>query len=217
MPAPLTDQDHKLRARRRLIGAVALTIIAVIFLPLVLEDEPPPAGPLEVHMPPPPAQPAAESTVEYAPPPANTTVEPPAAEEAAAPATPPEPEAVESVAAQPKPAAPKPVSPKPEAVKPVPAKHVAATPQAKPVAPDDKPTQAQASATYTIQVGVFSDSANVQKIQSRISAMGLKSYTEQVMNGTRVRVGSFSSRAEAEAVAGKLAAGGVTGSKVVEK
>ena len=197
MPAPQTDQDHKLRARRRLIGAVALTIIAVILLPLVLEDEPPPAGPLEVHMPPPSsASSAGESTVEYAPPPANTTVEPSASEEEAAPAASPEP-----VREEPAPAASRPV---------------ASPPPAKPAEPASKPAPAQQSVTYTVQIGVFSDKANVQKVQSRISELGLKSYTEQVKNSTRVRVGSFASRAEADAVAAKLTAGGVTG-KVVEK
>ena len=192
MPAPLTDQDHKLRARRRLIGAVALDIFAVILLPLVLEDEPPPAGPLDVRMPPPPAvPPASESTVEYAPPPANTTVEPQASGEEATPANPPAPER-EEVAVAP------------------------SIPPAKPAEPAKALASGQQSETYTIQVGVFSDKANVQKVQSRISGLGFKSYTEQVKNSTRVRVGAFSSRSEADAVAAKLAAGGVAG-KVVEK
>ena len=191
MPAPLTDQDHKLRARRRLIGAVALAIFAVILLPLVLEDEPPPAGPLEVRMPPPPAAPpAGESTVEYAPPPANTTVEPQASGEEAAPAGPPAPEREEPAVA--------------------PSRPVTSS------MPPAKPASEQQSETYTIQVGVFSDKANVQKVQSRISGLGLKSYTEQVKNSTRVRVGTFSSRGEADAVAAKLAAGGVA-VKVVDK
>lgn len=198
MPAPLTDQDHKLRARRRLIGAVALAIIAVILLPLVLEDEPPPAGPLDVRMPPPPAAPpAGESTVEYAPPPANTTVEPPASGEDAALAAPLAPEREEPAAAPSKPVTP-------------------SMPLAKPAETAKAPASEQQSETYTIQVGVFSDKANVQKAQLRISGLGFKSYTEQVKNSTRVRVGAFSSRTEADAVAAKLAAGGVAG-KVVEK
>jgi DedD protein len=89
-------------------------------------------------------------------------------------------------------------------------------PPAKPAEPAKSPASEQQSETYTIQVGVFSDKANVQKVQSRISGLGFKSYTEQVKNSTRVRVGAFSSRGEADAVAAKLAAGGVAG-KVVEK
>lgn len=197
MPAPSTDQDHKLRARRRLIGAVALAIFAVILLPLVLEDEPPPAGPLDVRMPPPPAAPpVSESTVEYAPPPANTTVEPSAAEDDASDAP------VAPVREKPAIASSRPTT--------------SSMPPAKPVEPAKVPASEQQSETYTIQVGVFSDKANVQKVQSRISGLGLKSYTEQVKNSTRVRIGAFSSRGEADAVAAKLAAGGVT-AKVVEK
>jgi DedD protein len=67
-----------------------------------------------------------------------------------------------------------------------------------------------------VQVGVFADKANAQKLQSRISALGLKSYTDQVDGSTRVRVGSFSSKAEADAAAGKLAASGMANKVVVK-
>ena len=39
-PEPVDEQ--KLKARRRLIGSVALLLIAIIVLPIVLEDEPKP-------------------------------------------------------------------------------------------------------------------------------------------------------------------------------
>lgn len=177
MPPPVADDDHKRRARRRLIGAIALTIIAVITLPLVLENEPPPTGPLEVRMPSPVTleQKPPQNAVEYAPPPANTLVEP----------SPPKSVAPAVVPAQKEPAR--------------------------------KPAEAaQESPAYTVQVGVFSDKANVQKLQSRISALGLKSYTDQVDGSTRVRVGSFSEKADADALSIKLAAAGIKG-QVVEK
>ena len=50
MPPPSSENDLKRLARRRLIGAVALTLLAVIALPLLLEDEPPPTSALSVHM-----------------------------------------------------------------------------------------------------------------------------------------------------------------------
>lgn len=53
MAVQVAEAEFKRRARRRLMGAVALTILAVIILPLVLDKEPPPAGPLNIQMPPP--------------------------------------------------------------------------------------------------------------------------------------------------------------------
>lgn len=192
MSAPLSDDDHKRRARRRLIGAVALTILAVILLPLVLEDEPPPAGPLKVHMPSRPEKAAVvENTVEYAPPPANTTVEPP----------PPENSAIAK-------SIPETVQKSVAIVRPTEGSSKAES-EMQPVADNH-------SGHYVVQVGVFSDKNNVLKIQARISALGLKSYTERVGSATRVRLGSFSSQVEADAMADKLAKAGVP-AKVVEK
>lgn len=51
MAVQVAEADFKRRARRRLVGAVALTILAIIVLPLVLDKEPPPAGPLNIQMP----------------------------------------------------------------------------------------------------------------------------------------------------------------------
>jgi DedD protein len=51
MAVKVAEEDFKRRARRRLMGAVALTILAIIILPLVLDKEPPPAGPLNIQMP----------------------------------------------------------------------------------------------------------------------------------------------------------------------
>jgi DedD protein len=192
MPPPVADDDHKRRARRRLIGAVALTIIAVIILPLVLEDEPPPAGPLEVHMPPPALeQKPVQNAVEPAPSSANSLVASSTTQGAA-------PAGNESDSERPEP---------PKAI-PVPAKPVAQ--QAKEI------KTAQNSVAFAVQVGVFADKANVQKLQARIAALGLKSYTDDVDGGTRVRVGSFSDRTAAEATSAKLATAGIKG-QVVEK
>ncbi len=50
----LTEADEQLkkRARRRLVGAAALVLVAVIVLPLVMDHEPRPAAPeIQVHIP----------------------------------------------------------------------------------------------------------------------------------------------------------------------
>src|SRR3569833_629266 len=113
MPPPSSENDLKRLARRRLIGAVALTLLAVIALPLLLEDEPPPTSALSVHM--------AEAPA-------------PVPEQAAAPVSAAEP--ASSPPSQPAPPAEpaKPVArpePKPEAepVKPEPVKAEHAKPQ----------------------------------------------------------------------------------------
>jgi DedD protein len=204
MPPPVADDDHKRRARRRLIGAVALTLVAVIILPLVLEDAPPPAGPLEVHMPATAAQdraPAVQvpNTIEYAPPAENTRVD----TGVSVPATKvqPEPRVSKQELTQPKPhAATEAPTTAPEPAKPEPG-------TASPDAPD---------AGFNLQVGVFADRANVEKLKSRISALGLKVYTDQIGDSTRVRVGKFSSRAQAEAAAARLKEAGIS-ARVVEK
>lgn len=198
MPAPAPEDDYKRRARRRLVGAVALTIIAVIVLPLVLEDEPPPAGPLEVHMPPAsaPSAHANESTVQYAPPPANATVEPPTIEQ----------ESRKEMAAAPAPD---------KAADPSSSQPVAAAPP-KTLEQADKIAVKTKSGGFTIQIGVFADKANVKRLETRIAAMGMKAHTEQVGEATRIRVGSFDTKAEADKVAISFAAAGIP-SKVIEK
>jgi DedD protein len=47
----VAEEEFRRRARRRLMGAVALTILAVIILPQVLDKTPPPVGRLNIEMP----------------------------------------------------------------------------------------------------------------------------------------------------------------------
>ncbi|MBQ5946932.1 SPOR domain-containing protein [Massilia sp. ST3] len=134
-PDPILPE--KKRARRRLVGAIALALAAAVGLPMLLDSEPKPlAGDIAIHIPskekaaplPVPAEPASTAPVsasesvdsdeEIVDVPSDT---PPAAPSApkAAPASvePPPVRTVETA----KPDAPKP-EPKPEAVKPEPAR-----------------------------------------------------------------------------------------------
>jgi DedD protein len=200
MPAPVPDEDYKRRARRRLIGAVALAIVAVILLPLVLQDEPPPAGPLDVRMPAPMTMKDSADdgkTVEYAPPASNTSVEPAPAEEVSRPAPPASPNAGDSAKTD-----------KQRLLAP-------AAPTA-PAATANKGAEEAKAGSFTIQVGVFADKTNVQRLQSRIASLGMTAYTEPVGDATRIRVGGFASKPEADAAVTKLTAVGIPG-KVVEK
>ncbi|MBK7663452.1 MAG: SPOR domain-containing protein [Sterolibacteriaceae bacterium] len=225
--------ELKKRARRRLVGAVALALTAVIVLPMVMDHEPKPlTQDIQIRIPSqdakdvskPVANPAAapadtksKTSPEPAPAPvpdAPTATQKPAEPEAARPQTPP-------------PAKPdvKPV-PKPE-----PKPDVKAEPDVKPEskAKDGGKTERQAmveailsgneppqpTGQFIVQLGAFGDPANVGKVRTRVKAAGFNSYTETVKGPkgkqTRVRAGPFASREAALQAAAKLKHAGLPG------
>jgi DedD protein len=213
--------DLRKRARRRLLGAIALALTAAIVLPIVMDHEPrPPAQDIAVRIPPrdaapPLASPARDAqpdtdTTEPAPPPAPPDSEPLPASRNEAPKPAP---AVKPEAPKPPPAEPAKPAPKPEA-KPEPVRP--------PAKPEPTPTEAARAAAlldgqataFALQLGVFSDAANVAKLRSRAKELGFASFTEDVkladgQTRTRVKVGPFSSRTAAEAAQRKLEAAGM--------
>ena len=189
----------KRRARRRLVGAIALVTFVVIILPLILDKEPGPAGPsLEVQI---PRQESSGFT---------TRVVPPAPQMPAAPATEKKAE-IPPVNAGPPPA-------KAE-TSPAKSEREPAAKAAKAQAlPAEKTEQGRAQATladqtWAVTLDAFSDAKNVRQLQSRLSAAGVKSYTEPVKTSkgelTRVRAGPFASREAAEKARAKLEAMGL--------
>lgn len=162
----ITPEEEALRrrARRRLVGSLALALLAIVILPMVFEPEPKPLGDdVEIVIPGqdtpfkpsgiadnrPPAAPAASQAAQNQPPLATPPVElapiPPREAKPAAAAL-KQPEAKSPPAAKPapadKPAKPAKPAPTPEKAEPKPAaKPVApdAKAAAKPVAPDAKP------------------------------------------------------------------------------
>ena len=200
MPPPSSENDLKRLARRRLIGAVALTLLAVSVLPLLLEDEPPPASSLAVHMAVAPQQ-AEPPEPEVAP-----ALSPPAAQ----PAAQVEPALKSEPQAEPEPARPEPV--KPEPAKAEPPKPAPQAQPAKPVAtpaPQAKP--AAANETFVVQLAALSDAGKAASLKARAALTGLPAYTDTVGTLTRVRVGPYTSREAAVAAAVKLAENGMTG------
>ncbi len=189
----------KRRARRRLVGAIALVSFVVIILPLILDKEPGPAGPpLSVQIPnqesggfssrvvppapPAPAAPAPEKKTEIP----QTKTEAPPANTAALPAK-PEPAMAQEVA--------------------------------KPLAPaeaktEERPAQAVPhDPAWVMTLDAFSDPKNVKQLRTKLSAAGVKSYTERVKTSkgelTRVRAGPFASKETAEKARAKLVAMGL--------
>jgi DedD protein len=61
---------------------------------------------------------------------------------------------------------------------------------------------------YVVQVGAFADTARAQEVRLKIERSGLKTYTHvaETKEGrrTRVRVGPFTTKAEADRVAEKI-------------
>lgn len=133
---------------------------------------------------------------------------------------------------EPKPAA-KP-EPKPEAKpEPKPEPKPEAKPEAKPLRTEDaararallegRSPQAQAAdpaaadqGRFIVQVGAFADADKVREVRQRLERSGLKTYTQLVdtKDGkrTRVRLGPFDSRAEADKAVGRVKAAGLSAS-----
>lgn len=213
-------QRARTRARRRLIGAVVLLGIGVVGFPLLFETQPRPiavdvdfdipqretAPPLA--MPTPPGDGARATGQVAPPPPARAEAPAAAAPPAAAPATaPPAPATAPPAAAAPAaspapPGAPRPPAQAPQPTRPPPA---AAAPAA---------ADAAAAQRFVVQVGAFADRAAMQEMRTRVERLGLSTYTQVVETAagarTRVRVGPFPSRDEAERAAARLRAAGIT-------
>ncbi len=191
MARTISDEERQLkrRARRRLIGAIVLVTAMVVVLPMVLDPEPRPTG---------------EEVSVKIPSPDSGTFSPKLAPKPAAPkATPPAP-AVEAKSEPKAPAA----APAP---KPAPDK-TARPAAAKPAAP---PSPKPAGTQYVIQVMALADADKANELRDKITAAGIKSYTEVVKtvkgDVTRVRAGPFADRTAAEKAQQQLKAIGLSG------
>lgn len=181
MTKELTDdeQNLKIKARRRLVGAVALTLAVVVILPMVLESEPKSSGQdIELRIPAPEQVAPLVSSMPVAVPviePAASQVE--VAPEAAPPAvvapTAPKPEVAPAAAVAPKAEAP-----------------AAPVPAAKP----------GADVTYVVQVGAYSNAATAKRQYAQLKSWGFKAYTEKSGNTTRVRIGPYAEREKVEKI-----------------
>ena len=209
----------KKRARRRLVGAIALVLFAVIVLPMVMDHEPRSVAPeIQVRI---PNQDGSGFVGRIAPgkvvkptplpPPVSDSVKP---GESIKP-----PLALKDNVAPPVPEAKAPIKPdlKPD-VMPEAAKQAASPPLVK---SSEKPTQAPAksadevraaavlaggevaaSGQWIVQLGAYKELGNVKLLSAKIKEMGLPVYSEKFDSPqgaqTRVRAGPFASREAAE-------------------
>jgi DedD protein len=248
---------EKKRARRRLIGAVALALAVVIVLPMILDSEPKPLNDdIAIQI---PSKDQAASVGTSAPVPASAgdakqasldqkeeivepaSIAPEPAPAATAPAAQPASPPVAAVAPKvidkpaPKVEEKKPVvvehkeEPKKEAAKP---KAPASTaPAAAPSAHDDSaralailegksgaaggaaatPAEkkpAAAGGKFVIQVAALATQDKVNELRNKLNAAGIHSYTQKIATQagerTRIRVGPFGSRDEAERMGARI-------------
>lgn len=201
-----TNQDEvldlKRRARRRLIGAIALLLFLVIVPPWIMDLEPKPVETsLKVDIPKPDtsALPAAPS----APPQAVAPEAPTPAEKGTAPS---------EVVREEAPAAP-PVAP--AAAEQTPAADAAPSPRTV------EPVESKQGEAYIIPLATLANKSNVKDLQAKVALAGVKSYTEPIKTAageqTRVRAGPFKTEAEAEKARERLRGLGLKPGKVTTR
>lgn len=220
----LSEQEiqFRKRARRRLVGAVALVLLMVTLLPMVLDDQEPapPQQEIAISIPsqdgadfaskvvPAPAIPANESVPTAAPAiEMASPIKPPPPVKSAPAQTAPVPKAQEN---KPAPAKQQPASEAvaqetPVASVPVSKETVVAEPAAKESA-QIKTAEASAPGKtgFSVQIGVYSDAAKVKQLQSKLKAQGIATYTEKLGDKIRLRSGPYKTRDSAEKVQAKL-------------
>jgi DedD protein len=204
----ITDEALQLKrqARRRLIGAIALTLLVVILLPMILDREPPaPSQDVELQIP--DKDKAGEFLPKMALPPSSAASG--VQEAASAPLIAPlmdgkvatSASAVVAVPAPTQPAAVTPAVPAPAAaVAPV---HTEAAHKTV-VKAAAKITPAKHHKGFVVQVGAFANASAANKLKDKLHKQGYPSYTEKVGGKTRVRVGDYASHAEADKIRRKL-------------
>lgn len=181
------------RQKERLIGASVLIMIAVIFIPMALDDSEPTRTEITVTNIPPRPQTEFSSKIHPLPGP----------EDGKAGAQPPAPDTI--APAQPEPAT---------AASPQPRHEPQTTPaEAKPKAPPPAPADAGpvGLAAWVVQLGTFSSKENAEGLNRKLRAAGYASFVEPLMQGTetafRVRVGPELRKADAERILGQLKSG----------
>lgn len=220
-PAPPQSVEAvRRRARHRLIGASVLVLLGVIGFPLLFDTQPRPIAvdiPIDIPSRQAPAAPAkaapapeAKPAEQAAPEPTRAAPLPMITEEKVADKAAEKPEAKAPAQAEAK-AEPKP-EPKPQS-EPKPAAPSEAA-RAAALLEGKTPAAATAAQRVVVQVGAFADEARAREVRQKLERAGLKTYTHvaQTAEGRRIRVrlGPYDSRAEAEKVASRVKALGLS-------
>jgi len=193
-PAESVDVMRR-RARHRLMGASVLVVLGVIGFPVLFDTQPRPVSvDIAVDI---PDRVNSKPLVDTSKPKPLSAAAGLDAKEEVVPQAKPEPKPAPKP--EPKPEVPVAI-PKPDAIAD------AVKPDAKSAAQpsDSKDTGAR----FVVQIGAFNDEAKVREVRAKLEKEGIKTYTNiaQTKDGarTRVRVGPFTSRDEADKVARKI-------------
>lgn len=242
---------EKKRARRRLIGAVALVLAAVVGLPMLLDSEPRPlADDITIQIPskdklassgnvrlPAVSRVAASASLDAK----EEMIDPPIIAAAEIDGKAPVKSAEAAAAALPHSKSSDSGKPDAEVVKVTadkstivtqPVDKTLAAPDAKPVEkvqeavrakallegkPDPRATEKK-SGKYVIQVAALATKEKVDELQMKLKNAGIKSYTQKVAtesgDRTRIRVGPFANKEEAEKTRAKIVKLGLNGTLV---
>lgn len=202
MAKQLTDDELNLRrkARRRLVGAIALTLAVVVILPMVLDSEPKPGGQdIDLRIPAPDkvgefVPGVAASEVAGVSPFAASAVEAASAPIVVAPAVKTETENQAAASGKQPVAAPNPKKEAPDKVQPAASK----TPEFR------KANTPASSEGFVVQVGAYSNADAAKHEVDKLKKWGFKAHTEKAGDKVRVRVGPYAEREKAEKVRQQL-------------
>lgn len=219
-----TDLELQLkkRARRRLVGAIALVLLMVIFLPMMLRDRsadrtkpevtitiPSELGSVEVQLPA-PVKNLPTATV------AEPVVAPVVVKQAVV-SNEVKPAPIVDTANKPE---TKPTEVK-ESDKKIPDTKTETKESVAVINPTDSALPAASNAKFYVQIGVFSDADNVKKLQANLAELGYKSQTEKISTDKgekiRLRTSNFKERNEAAIALENIKSYGMTGIVVSQK
>jgi DedD protein len=211
----VSDAEHleiKKRARRRLVGAIALALLAAIVLPVMMEQEPrPTTADIQITIPdrnagaeparPATALPDGTSFPTVVPGP-EEQMPAAAAEPAPAPA-----ELVPPTAATPAPdAEPPSKTARPEAGKAEAARAESAAAEAARARAILEGKEVPRGDSFVLQIGAFSDADKAERLAAELKKQGFAAYTEPAGKVVRVRVGPVAGRSAADKAAVQLKA-----------
>jgi DedD protein len=194
-PAGEQELNLKKRARRRLVGAIALVLLMVIVLPMILKDRAAstPAEKVTITLPSDQAHTALSETV---PSDFDSSIVP-----------------TDIVPAEPAQALPELIDE--TAPEPLPEESADAPAPVKQTTEKEMPAKENVSQKFYVQVGVFSDAANVKQLQTKLSDLGYKSQTEKISTDKgqkiRLRTQTFGDRNEAAIALENIKDAGLTG------
>ncbi len=223
------DDAEKMKrlSRRRLVGAVTLTTIIVVMLPIVLDSEPgfikpdidlripdketagefnpklPTAAPVEIEISDLSGRASETSIPTASTPAASTSTSTASAPTVSVKPTVPPVEALSGTVSIAPAATKEKAAPAKALTHPAPNK-VAAAPAKPPVRQLTKNSE-----SFVIQVGAFTNANSANDLKIQLSQMNIKAYTEKIDDKTRVRAGPYSTKAAADKVLKKLEAQGL--------